>query len=78
MEASELSKLGRDPRRETTEESSGQPAVIVDHDAVHQLVQIWKHSSHIALARTFANEKHVCVAVGRAGLSMVVLAQTYR
>jgi hypothetical protein len=60
-EASELSKLGRDPCRETTEESSGQPAVIVDHDAGYQLVQIWKHSSHIALAGAFANARLVCV-----------------
>ncbi|WP_168209926.1 hypothetical protein [Tardiphaga sp. vice154] len=56
--ASELSKLSRNPRREATEESSGQPAVIVDHDAGHQLVQIWKHCSHIAPAQAFANARH--------------------
>ncbi|MDB5500839.1 MAG: hypothetical protein JWR89_741 [Tardiphaga sp.] len=55
--ASELSKLGRDRRRETAEETSRQPAVIVDHDAGHGAVQIWKHSNHIALAREFANER---------------------
>ncbi|MDB5618201.1 MAG: hypothetical protein JWQ24_2439 [Tardiphaga sp.] len=62
---SEPSKLGRDPRRETAEEAAGQPAVIVDHDAGRALVQIWKHSNHIALAPGFANEKQACSLNGR-------------
>jgi hypothetical protein len=65
--ASELSKRSGNAGREAAEESSGQPAMIVDDDANSVLVRIWKHSNHIALARGDANEGNDDLSASRLG-----------